>query len=245
MRNPATSCEAAGPEVRTARGSGWVLLPLAWCGWLLLGLVPALLVGPRVAIGAPWMDVETAPAALVAGAIFFLVAIWPFWPALAPAASEGRAKGAWWGRSTLELVILLALAVPFGRVAWAVGGRTIDAAPLVVALAGMVVLAMGMRVAAARWPAAGRWFMALAVLACGLPIFVHYAAVETFGTALPRVLEISPLVGLGRFAIGGAEEAAGWPVPPAVWLWPAVGLMVGGVSILVPPRGRAAHHEAA
>jgi hypothetical protein len=201
-------------------------------------LIPSFLLGPRVAIVSAWLEAETAPAALVAGAVFFLVAIWPFWPALAPAPQNGRTPAAWWFRSALELVVLFALAVPFARVAWSVGGRGFDAGPLAAASAGVVVMAMGLRVAAARLPAAGRWLMALATLVCAAPILVHYAAAETLGAALPRVLEVSPMVGLARLALEGwpAEQ---WQAAVDVWLWPAAGIAVAAVSLLAT-RGRRA-----
>ncbi len=234
---PATPGEAAAPAAQAARGGGWVLLPLAWCAWLLVWLIPSFLLGPRVAIVSAWLEAETAPAALVAAAVFFLVAIWPFWPALVRS-EDGRTPAAWWFRSALELAILLALAVPFARVAWSVGGRAFDAGPLAAASAGVAAMAMGLRVAAARWPAAGRWIMALAMLACAAPVVLHYAAAEAMGAALPRVLEVSPMVGLARLALEG-WPADPWRTAADVWLWPAAGIAVAAVALLAT-RGRRA-----
>jgi len=234
---PAAPGEAAAPAAQTARGGGWVLLPLTWCAWLLVWLIPSFLLGPRVAIVSAWLEAETAPAALAAAAVFFLVAIWPFWPALARS-EAGRTPAVWWFRSALELVVLFALAVPFARVAWSVGGRGFDAGPLAAASAGVAATAMGLRVAAARMPATGRWIMALATLACAAPIIVHYAAAEALGAALPRVLEASPMVGLARLALEG-WPADPWRVAVGVWAWPAAGIAVAAVSLLATCGRRA------
>jgi len=228
-----TSAQALSP----ARGGGWVLLPLVWCVWLLVWLIPSFLLGPRVAIVPAWLEAETAPAALVAAAVFFLVAIWPFWPALARS-GDGQTPAAWWFRSALELVILFALAVPFARVAWSVGGRGFDAGPLAAASGAAAATAMGLRVAAARRPAAGRWLMALATLACAAPILVHYAAAEALGEALPRVLEASPMVGLARLALEG-WPAGPWRTAADMWLWPAAAVAVAAVALLATCGRRA------
>lgn len=233
---PAAPGEAAAPAARAARGGGWVLLPLAWCVWLLVWLIPSFLLGPRVAIVSAWQEAETAPAALVAGAVFFLVAIWPFWPALARS-EDGRTPAAWWFRSALELALLWALAVPFARVAWSVAGRGFDAGPLAAASAGVAAMAMGLRVAAARLPAAGRWLMALATLACAAPIVVYYAAAEAMGAALPRVLDVSPMIGLARLALEGWPADA-WHAAVDGWAWPAAGIALAAVALLRSFRWR-------
>lgn len=76
----------AKPDPTAARSpvpSGWFLLPPAWCLWLLASLVPSMLVAPHLEYLRPWLWPETAPSAVAAAAAFFLVAVWPFWPALA------------------------------------------------------------------------------------------------------------------------------------------------------------------
>jgi len=168
--------------------------------------------------------------------VFFLVAIWPFWPALARS-EDGRTPAAWWFRSVLELAILFALAAPFARVAWSVGGRGFDAGPLAAASGAAAATAMGLRVAAARMPAAGRWIMALATLACAAPLVVHYAAAEAMGASLPRVLEASPMVGLARLALEGWPTGL-WRTAADVWLWPATAAAVAAVALVGSSRWR-------
>ena len=203
----AASPSSSGREVpaRSAGGSSRFLLPLAWCVWLLVWLVPVLLVAPHAQTVRPWLEADTAPAALVAAATFFLVAIWPFWPALV-IREPGRDAAHWIGASVLELVVLLALAAPFVLVAWSVGGRTLEAKPLVAAAMTTTFLAMIFRVLAIRsGAAAGRWLIFAAMLLCAGPLIVVYAIGETIGADLPRVAAVSPLV----MAVWQMEH--GWP----------------------------------
>ncbi|MFO8014591.1 MAG: hypothetical protein R6X20_14940 [Phycisphaerae bacterium] len=72
---------SAPPAGRPARPRPWVFV--AWCAWLLAWLAPALLVAPATPDPRPWLEPAAAPAAVLAGAALFLVAAWPFWPALA------------------------------------------------------------------------------------------------------------------------------------------------------------------
>ncbi|MCX5684746.1 MAG: hypothetical protein NT049_13805, partial [Planctomycetota bacterium] len=141
-----TAGPAAAPVSSPA--ASWVLLPVAWCVWLLVSLVPTLLVAPHLSTLRPWLTPDAAPAAVVAAATFFLVAIWPFWPALAGSSARGRVAS-WCGRTFLELAILLALAAPFVVVAWSVGGQSLDAAKLLPAIAAAVIPGVIFRAVAA------------------------------------------------------------------------------------------------
>jgi len=193
----ATSESAAGPSR--------FLLPLAWCAWLLVWLVPVLVIAPHAQTVRPWLSADTAPAALVAGATFFLVAIWPFWPALVRRGSELDAAH-WIGASVLELVMLLALAAPFVLVAWSVGGRTLTATPMVAAAMPATFFALIFRVLAIRSGAAAvRWLILAAMFLCAGPLIVVYAVGETIGAYLPRAATVSPIV----MTVWQADH--GWP----------------------------------
>jgi len=72
---------APAPHAAPTRARPWVLV--AWCLWLLVWLAPALLLGPATPDPRPWLEPASASAAVLAGAALFLVAAWPFWPALA------------------------------------------------------------------------------------------------------------------------------------------------------------------
>jgi len=228
-----TTCPEAG---RSDKGQGpaaapapwptasWILLPLAWCLWLLLVLLPSMLVAPHLELPRPWLTADTAPAAVVAAAAFFLTAIWPFWPALA-GPWPGHITGRWIGRTVLEGVMLIALAAPFALVAWSVGGRALEFGPPLAAAAGLLVFGTLLRATAAcAGPAAARWFIFAATLACAGPLLGAYANSETIGIApLQRVLEISPVVGAVRLATGGWndpawQETAGWMLGWAILL---------------------------
>jgi len=212
-------------------GAARVLLPVAWCAWLLVWLVPTLLVAPHLESPPPWLTGDTAPAAVLAAAAFSLMAIWPFWPVPAmrrqcDAATE-RIGAARIGQSVLELVMLLALAVPFALVAWSVGGASARAGPLAATAGGWVVFGLGLRMAAAAGGrAAARWLMFAAALLCAGPLALEYVAGETLGAGFPRLLEVSPIVGAIRLALEGWPEGT-WPWVARVALWPAAGVVLG------------------
>ena len=240
---PGADRRAAPSDEAPAAGWAWVLLPVSWCAWLLAWLVPSLLLAPHIALPRPWMTAETAPAAALAAGALFLVVAWPFWPALAGRAGRVGGPGAarWIGLSVLEFVTLVALALPFGLVAWSVGGWTLEAGPTAAAVAGLGLFGLGLRVAAAGMaPAASRWLMLAATLACVLPPALEYAAGETLGVGFPRVLDASPVVALVRVAAEG-WPAGSWPEIARLWLWPGVGLVLALVGVLESRRrGRAA-----
>jgi len=187
MTTGSTAAHAPSPS------ASWVLLPLAWCLWLLASLVPSLLVAPHLATLRPWLTADTAPAAVLAAAAFFLVAIWPFWPALAGYSVRSR-MAPWVGGTFLELVILLALAAPFVVVAWSVGGRTLEAYSLALASAMAVIPGAAFRLAAGVVrPQRVRWLVLAAVLLAAAPLLVAYAARETLGVDWSWILRISPV----------------------------------------------------
>jgi len=173
--------------------ASWVLLPLAWCVWLLLFLAPSLLVAPHLSTLRPWLTADTAPAAVLAAAAFFLTAIWPFWPALAGNA-ELIPASRWFGRTFLELMVLLALAAPFVLVAWSVGGQPFDVGRLASAGAMAVIPGAVFRLAAgAMRPRRVRWVALAAMLLAAAPLLVAYAAHETLGVNWSWMLRISPV----------------------------------------------------
>jgi hypothetical protein len=179
------------------------------------------------------METGTAPAALLVGAIFFLLVIWPFWPVFVP---PGCRAGVFW-RSALELAILFALGAPFAVVAWSVAGQTLHTGGIARAVAGVVVAALGIRLLALVLSASGgRHVMALAMLACVGPVAFHYAAFETMDVAMPRLLEVSPLVSAARLVLEGWQRGDAWRTFADVWLWPAAGILCIVAAILVSLR---------
>ena len=187
MAAPPAAAPAPSPS------ASWVLLPLAWCVWLLLFLAPSLLVAPHLETLRPWLTADTAPAAVVAAAAFFLTAIWPFWPALAGRAERIPASR-WFGRTFLELVVLLALAAPFVLVAWSVAGQSVQAGRLALAAAMAVIPGAVFRLAAgAVRPQRVRWFILAAMLLAVAPLLIAYAAHETLGADWSWMLRISPV----------------------------------------------------
>jgi hypothetical protein len=195
-----------------------------------------------VAIVSPWMEIETAPAALVAAAVFFLVAIWPFWPAFTGPCPVNRPLCPF-ARPTLELVMLLALAAPFALVAWSVGGHRFHVDGLVRAGLGIAILALGTRILSGTLDSAGRWLMLAAMLACVGPVALHYAATEAMNEGWPRVLELSPLVGTGGMAVDGWQRGNGWRTFADMGLWPAVGAIEIGAAVLVVWRSKRTAHS--
>ena len=218
---------AAVPNERTARGgASWILLPVAWCAWLLMWLVPSLLIAPYMPTPRPWLTADAAPAALVAAAALFMTIIWPFWPALAGPLSESMIGGKLAGRTLLEAVILVALAAPFVLVAWSVGGRTIAAGPLLTVAAGLVLPGLGLRAAAVGiGPKSVRWLILGAMLMAVGPLAVAYSVGETIGGIDGRLLEACPVSAAVKLAVGG------WPEPglshiARLMLWPEIGVML-------------------
>jgi hypothetical protein len=204
-----------------------VLLPAAWCAWLLVWLVPSFLVAPHVAVLRVWLRRETAPQAILVAAAFFLVAVWPFWPALARReAPRAAVSPKWLALSVLELVMLVTLAAPFVLVAWSVGGAAILAGPLAATAGAWAVFGLGLRIAATAGQGAARWLMLAAVLVLVGPLILGYAAGETLGVGFPRLVEVSPIVSGMGLALGGWPEGT-WPWIAAVALWPAVGMVLG------------------
>lgn len=225
------------PARQPSRGGPWVLLPVAWCVWLLVWLGPSHILAPRLAVAPWWMARGTAPTALWAGAVLFLVGFWPFWSALGMS-SEGESGGPsrWVGRFLVELVILAALAAPFTLVAWSVGGRRPEPGRL--ALAGGVVALLGaaIRVAdLALGDRAGRHLATGAMLVCIGPLLVAYAVGETMAIDFEHVADLSPMVSGVRLALGGWPHRA-WLVFTDVVLWPGAAVVLALVSL--SERGR-------
>ena len=215
---------------RPAPGAAWVLLPVAWCAWLLVWLVPSFLLAPHLAHPRMWLARDTAPAAILVAAALFLVAVWPFWPALARREANAAAVSLkWLALSVLELVMLVALAAPFVLVAWSVGGQAILAGPLAVTAGVWAVFGLGLRAAAQMGQGAARWLMLAAALISAGPMILDYVAGETMGVGFPRLIDASPIVsGLG-LALDGWPQGL-WPWIAAVALWPAVGVVLGSLG---------------
>jgi hypothetical protein len=234
---PEAGCsdKGQGPAAALAPSptASWILLPLAWCVWLLLFLVPSMLVAPHLELPRPWLTAGTAPAAVVAAAAFFLTAIWPFWPALAGPWS-GHITGRWIGRTVLEGVMLIALAAPFALVAWSVGGRALEFGPPLAAAAGLVVLGLFLRAATVGLrPAGVRWLVFAAWLLAAGPLIVAYAATETVGAGAAPPTSVSPVAA----AVGLALE--GWSDPSWHAAVAAVLVMVGLCCAVAAIRRRA------
>jgi len=227
---PATAPRPSDGPAPVRRNPSRVLLPFAWCLWLLVFLAPALLVAPRIDVRPFWLTAEAAPAALLAAVAFFTVVVWPFWPALA-APSVGLSARAF-ALSLVELVVLFALAAPFALVAWTVGAWAPSAGPLAAAIGTLAVLGLGIRAAyLGMGPVGGRWLVAAAILACAGPVMIAYAAGETLNMDFPRLLEISPVVSVLRLGVDGWPEGT-WRIFAGLILWPAAGvvLLLGGIS---------------
>jgi hypothetical protein len=224
-----------GQEGAAALRPSWFLLPVAWCVWLLVFLAPSLLAGPHLQPPRPWLTADTAPTAVVAAAAFFLVAIWPFWPALAGApAPAGRMTARRLGRTLLEGAILVALAAPFVLVAWSVADRAMELGPALAVAAGLLLLGVLLRTAAvAAGPAGVRWLVLATWLLAAGPLIVLYGAGETVGWDASALLPVSPVVAAVRLAVDGWSDAF-WPEALA-----AVLVVVGACHLLGLLRRRA------
>ena len=226
-----------GPAAaRPAGGAAWTVLPLVFSLWLLAWLTPSLLLAPHLATPRPWLTADTAPAALVAAITLFMLTIWPFWPALAASAGgagtplDARA----YGRTLLEAVILLAVAAPFGLVAWSLGGRAWDFPAVVGVAAGLGAFGTALRATAARTgPGGVRWIIFVTTLVCVGPLLIYYAAAETMGTELGRLLSVSPIIAAVQTALGGGTDLS-WTTAAAVLL--AVILAFNVVSFIARRR---------
>ena len=191
-----------------APGRGWVLLPLIWCVWLLLSLVPTLLMAPRLLSPGPWLMRETAPSAVLAAGGFFLAAVWPFW----------RKKGTGSFSGLSEKV-----PVPFlhgERGGGAVGRKGTEKEPVP-----FLQSARGV----ARWLGAGALeFVVLVALA------VPFALVAwSVGDGRLAVWPVVAMVGgLGVFGLGLRTAAEGMVPGAARWLMFAVLLVCAGPLIL-------------
>jgi len=221
-----------------APGRAWVLLPVAWCVWLLLWLVPTLLVAPHLLSPGPWLVRESAPSAVLAAGAFFLAAVWPFWGKKGTGSFSCLSEKVpvpffrWLGAGVLEFVVLIALAVPFALVAWSVGDGNLAVWPAVVSAAGLGVFGLGLRTAAQGMaPGAARWLMLAALLVCVGPLILAYAAAETMGVSLPRLLEVSPVFGLVGVGTDGWPAESSWPWIARLWLWPGVGVVLAVVGL--------------
>jgi len=247
---------AAHADVETAPTTAVRLhVFVAWCAWLLLWLAPSMLLAPRVVAAPAWLAETAAPAALLAAAGLFLVAAWPFFPALAPAAAAltdtprrgedqdpPRNPSAVPRRATspvrlvglalVELAVLVALAAPFAVVAWSLGKGRLAIGPTAATAGGLGVLGLGLRVAASGGvPSASRWLMAGALLACAGPAALAYAATETLGGSYGWLAEASPVVALVRAGEGWPEGV--WLQAARLWLWPAIGGVLGAVGAII------------
>lgn len=216
----------------TDHAGWWFLLPVTWTAWLCLAIAPSLLLSHCVATARPWFAAETAPSAVTAAAVLFLVAAWPFWPAFA-GRPDGRGISAGWiGLSLVEAAVLAALSAPFALAAWSVGGRAMDFGPAFAALASAAALGLGFRIA---WrglgDGAGRWLIAAALLVCAGPVALAYAAAETLGTTLRPLADFSPLVSAVRLVEDGWPDA-GWQRMAALYLGPGVGAALAAAGLL-------------
>jgi hypothetical protein len=217
------------PRRSEAKPGPWFFLPLAWCAWLLVWLVPSLIMAPRLSTVRPWYAAETAPLAVAAAAAIFLVTIWPFWPALAAGARQR--PGSFLGRSIMEAVILVALAAPFLLVASAVEGRPPAIGRSLLAAGVLVTWGLGLRLAAAGLgQGAGRWLIAAALLVAAGPVAISYAGNETLGNGFPAILQASPVIGGAYLAVDG-WPAGTWSWIAQVFLWPAAGLSLAALGL--------------
>ena len=245
---PAADAGPSAPRAEAARRRPWMFV--AWGAWLLAWLAPALLLGPRTPDPRPWIEPTSAPAAVLAGAALFLVAAWPFWPALLPDVfsrggsphppRETTVGARFVGLSALEMLVLVALAAPMLLVARSVG-QTLHVWPAAATGVGLALFGIGLRTAAASLGSrAARRLMVGALLVSGGPPAVYYAASETIGAVLPWLPAASPVVALVQAGTVGWPEAA-WPQIARLYLWPMVGVGLGAVGMLSARRARAAH----
>ena len=208
------------------------MLFAAWAAWLLACLVPALVLGPRVSLPAPYLGRETAPAALVAGAALFLVTAWPFWRSALGAVSERLRDPFYAVSGAVELAVLAAVAAPMAVVAWSVAGADVHHGPLAAAVLGLGALGLGIRVSACGMgPGAGRWLAFAAMVVSVGPVALAYAARETLGADFSWALDLSPVTCAVRLATDGWPDGA-WPSIARVWLWPGVGAALAAAGAI-------------
>ncbi len=132
----------------------------------------------------------------------------------------------------MEAVVLGALAAPFLVAGRTLGGGRLAVWPTAATAAGLVVFGIGLRVAVAGMGGgAGRRLMAGALLLCGGPLAVCYAAAETLGGAPSWLPEVSPVVALVQAGSEGWPEAP-WPEVARLWLWPLSGVGLGVLGSL-------------
>jgi hypothetical protein len=215
------------------RGTSWVLLPLCWCLWLLLWLVPSLLIAPHVGSRPLWVRAESAPSALIVAAALFLVVGWPFWPALSGGGRERpeRLDFGWIAKCVAELLILLALAVPFAVVAWSVGNRPVSPKPVAGAAGSLALLGLAIRLAyVGIGPESGRWLMFGAMLVAVGPVAAAYGVHEVLEVELTELVELSPVVAALQLCRDGWPEA-GWDVFTRLALWPAASAVLVLVAL--------------
>jgi hypothetical protein len=190
----------------------------------------------------PWLTPDTAPAAVLAAAAFFLTVIWPFWPVwVGPAAHTSDSHLI--GRTFLELVVLLALAAPFFLVACSVGGRMPKPGSLALAITGLTIFGLIFRATSSgSRPSVVRWLIFAANLFTVGPLLVCYAASETLGASWPLILKISPLYSVPLMALEG------FPAQPEIRVilivsWAVVVLALGSTAVRDILRRRRHHSE--
>ncbi|MDP6380937.1 MAG: hypothetical protein QF662_06295 [Phycisphaerae bacterium] len=234
--------------VRQTKRSAWWLLPLVWCLWLLACIVPALVLEPYLDGASRLASADLALVTVVIAACFFLFTAWPFWivfraggasAAEQPHSSHCSAAGV--GLSALELVMLLALAVPFLVAAEAVAEAGVaNVAASLAFLAGVGVFGIGIRMLWQRFaPSTGRWLLTVLFAVTAVPLVLDYLFHEIFGIALSVATSVGPL--------GRAYLCASDGFPDSLWvsllhlgIYPAVGVIHILAMVLWPRRKRGA-----
>ncbi|MDK1032215.1 MAG: hypothetical protein QGD94_09430 [Planctomycetia bacterium] len=219
-----------------AKRLAWWLLPMVWCLWLLVSLVPTLLLGPYLRGASRLAAVDLALVSVTIAAALFIFTAWPFWIVLGGGSDKTSLARAL-ARALLELVILLALACPFLMAASTVAQVGVRRLGVVFAfLAGVGVFAIGIRMLWLRiGPASGRWLLlVLLAIAAGPPV-LDYLLREILDVSVPLAASVGPL---GRAYLCAADG-----LPDSLWLgvlhlgiYPAIGLIHTLVMVLWPRR---------